>query len=287
MIMELHEPRTITQAVDLLSHGDDTMCLAGGASLVAMMNAELVSPAALVSLRHIEELAGIVPSADGGVHIGAMSVHDTIARSAEFRGGQSVIAQAASRIGHPAIRNMGTIGGAVSLADPAADFPPALVAAGAEIEVVGPSGERRIPATEFFHGYFETALAQDEIVTAVVVPKAPTESGASFVKFARVDGDYATVSVAAVLAMEGGVCRYARIVVGACGPVPVHLDAADAMLVGNALNPETIGAAGLAIAEVSRPVDDVRGTAAYRRKLIPKLVQRAVDQARGQIGKPI
>jgi carbon-monoxide dehydrogenase medium subunit len=282
--MEFHEPRGISEALALLAGKDEAHCLAGGASLVAMMNARLVDPEELVSLRHIEELTGIVSKRDGSVRIAAMNTHQEIAEYSGFQGSQRVIAQAASRIGHPAIRAMGTIGGAVGLADPAADYPPALVAAGAAIEIAGRDGEREIAAQDYFKGYFETALERGEIITAITLPPALPNSGASFVKFARVEGDYATVSVAAVIASEGEICSQARIAVGACGPVPTRVPDADERLVGTRLEPAALQAAGQAIAEACNPVDDVRGTAGYRRQIIPELVQRAVIEARSEIG---
>ncbi len=281
--MEFHEPRRISEALALLAGKDEAHLLAGGASLIAMMNAHLVEPEQLVSLRYVEELSCIVSGGDGSVRIGAMTTHREIAEYSGFQGGQRVIAQAASRIGHPAIRAMGTIGGAVGLADPAADYPPALVAAGARIEIAGRDGEREFAADEYFKGYFETALERGDIITAVTLSPALANSGASFVKFARVEGDYATVSVAAMVAFEGEVCSQAAISVGACGPVPTRVPDAERSLVGTRLDPAALRAAGDMIVQSCNPVDDVRGTAAYRRRIIPELVQRAVNDARSEI----
>jgi aerobic carbon-monoxide dehydrogenase medium subunit len=281
--MEFHEPRSVSEALALVAGKSETTFLAGGASLVAMMNAKLVEPDELISLRRIDELTGIGSGDDGSLHMGAMTTHEEIAGHNGFQGGQSVISQAAARIGHPAIRAMGTIGGAVGLADPAADYPPALVAANARINIAGSAGNRSVSAEEFFKGYFETALNEGEIITGVSLPPAPPNSAASFVKFARVEGDYATVSVAAVIAFEGDSCRQARIVVGACGPVPTRVPEAEAGLVGAPLEPAKLEAAGRMIAAKCRPVDDVRGTAGYRRKIIPELIQRAVHDARSRI----
>jgi carbon-monoxide dehydrogenase medium subunit len=283
--MEFHEPRSVSEAIALLAENDEAICLAGGASLVAMMNARLVEPEELVSLRYIEEITGILPDRDGSVRIGAMTTHERIADYSGFRGGQSVIALAASRIGHPAIRAMGTIGGAVSLADPAADYPPALIACGARIEIAASAENHDVAAEDFFRGYFDTALKPGEIVTAVSVPAAVPNSGASFLKFARVEGDYATVSVAAVVEFEGEICSQARIAVGACGPVPTRVPDAEAGLIGTRLEPEALANACSEIAEACNPVDDVRGTAGYRRKIIPELIRRAVHDARSKIGR--
>ena len=284
--MEFHEPGSVSEAVALLAANDEAICFAGGASLVAMMNARLVEPEEIVSLRRIGELDGIETGGDGGVRIGAMATHDEIARYSGFRGNQSVMALAASRIGHPAIREMGTIGGAVSLADPAADYPPALVACVARIEIAGSAARRDVAAADFFRGYFESALEAGEIVTAVIIPPASPASGASFVKFARVEGDYATVSVAALLAFEGEICRQANIAIGACGPVPTRLPEAEANLVGTHLDPAGLTVAGEMIARACNAIDDLRGTAGFRRRIIPELVRRAVSEARASIERP-
>jgi len=282
--MEFHEPRSVSEAIALLAENDEAICLAGGASLVAMMNARLVEPEELVSLRYIEEITGILPDRDGSVRIGAMTTHERIADYSGFRGGQSVIALAASRIGHPAIRAMGTIGGAVSLADPAADYPPALIACGARIEIAASAENHDVAAEDFFRGYFDTALKPGEIVTAVSVPAAVPNSGASFLKFARVEGDYATVSVAAVVAMDGDTCASIRVAVGSCGPTPVRVVAADDRLRRSTLDETAVADAAALIAEACDPVDDVRGSGEYRMMLIAPLLGRAIAQARANGG---
>ncbi|MEC7488425.1 MAG: FAD binding domain-containing protein, partial [Pseudomonadota bacterium] len=156
--MKLHHPRTVDEAVTLLAKDQDTRCLAGGATLVAMMNAELLAPGALVSLRDVDSLKGISRTSDGTVVIGAMTNHVSLAETNDFDTGQRVVAEAASVIGHPAIRNMGTIGGSIAHADSAADYPAALAAAEAVIKTISSQGERSIPAAEFFVDYLETAL---------------------------------------------------------------------------------------------------------------------------------
>jgi carbon-monoxide dehydrogenase medium subunit len=276
--VKLHRPETLDHAVRLLAE-DGAMCLAGGATLVAMMNADLVDPPALVSLRHIPGLAGLARGPDGAVRIGAMTTHAAVAGSAAFADGQRIVPRAAARIGHPAVRNMGTIGGAICHADPAADYPPALVAAAAEVHLVGAQGGRRVAAEDFFLGYYETARAPGEIVAAVGVPMAPAGTVAAFEKFARVDGDFATVSVALVLGLADGRCTHARIALGGCGPRPVRVAAAEERLVGGRLASADVAAAGAMLAGAADPVDDVRGSVAYRLKLIPRLLERAVRSA--------
>src|SRR5262245_14350631 len=166
--MKFASPETIEDALKLLAE-DGARCLAGGQSLVAMMNAQLVAPAMLVSLRRIPELGAITPLPDGGLRIGAMVPHATVARLKPSAAGPVLLAKAAAVIGHPAIRNQGTIGGSLAHADPAADYPAAVVCAGARILVAGIAGRRVIPSGEFFKGFYETALRSGEIIVGVEV----------------------------------------------------------------------------------------------------------------------
>jgi carbon-monoxide dehydrogenase medium subunit len=195
------------------------------------------------------------------------------------------VRDAARLIGHPAIRNMGTMGGSISHADAAADYPAALVAAGAEIEIAGPAGRRTVPADAFFVDYLQTALEPGELVVAIrLLPSAPGAVSA-YQKFARVEGDFATVSAAVVLAMDGAKCRAIRIAVGACGPVPVRVPAAEAALYDTTLNDRALAAACEMLAGACDPVDDFRGSAEYRLMLVPVLVRRAVEAARKRLEK--
>jgi carbon-monoxide dehydrogenase medium subunit len=277
--MNYHEPTTIEEAATLLAADEDARPLAGGATLVAMMNAELVEPTALVSLRRIASLDGITTAGDGTVTIGAMTSHHAIAGTEALDGGQAVVRAAARVIGHPAIRNMGTIGGAIAHADPAADYPAALVAAGAIVEAFGSGGVRDIAADDFFVDFLETSLAAGELVSAVRLPAAPAGATSAFEKFARVDGDFATLSVAVVVAMDGGACGHVRVALGSAGPTPVRADAADAALLGTALDAAAIAAAAEILVAASDPLDDVRGSAEYRLMLIPVLLERAIGRA--------
>jgi carbon-monoxide dehydrogenase medium subunit len=171
---------------------------------------------------------------------------------------------------------MGTIGGSISHADPAADFCTAVLAANASIEICGEAGQRVVPADEFFQGYYETAVADNEIVTAILVPAGPEDARAEHVKVVRVDGDYATVSVSLVLVIDNKQCSHARIAVGGVAPTPLHLDEADAVLNGSSLDADAIAKAGDLLVQQSDPIDDMRGSADYRRRLIPRLLKRAV-----------
>lgn len=268
---DYHRPRSVDEAVALLAANPDAKPIAGGATLVAMLNARVIEPPALVSLAGIAELQGITVLADGRVRIGAFTRHRDTAASEHLAGTLAVVRDAASQIANATVRNMGTIGGSISFADPGLDYPPALVAAGAEIEIAGPAGRRTVPARAFFVDWYLTALEPAEIVTAVLLPAPDARGAGVYVKHARVAGDYATASVALVRHGDGRL----RVAVGACGPTPLADDGADALLSASA-DAAAIAQAGVALQAIANPLDDVRGSADYRRTLIARLLQRAV-----------
>ncbi|MDP7344293.1 MAG: FAD binding domain-containing protein [Alphaproteobacteria bacterium] len=280
--MKLHFPDSLDEAAWLLAADEDARPLAGGATLVAMMNADLVAPSALVSLRDVAELQTIEAAADGGLRIGAMLSHAALAGEARLAGGNEVVRQAAAEIAHPQVRNIGTLGGAVAHGDPSSDLPAALVTADAVIEIAGPAARRALAAADFFEDYLTTALEPGEMVSAVVVPAQPEGTVGHYEKFARVHGDYATLSVALLLAMAGGECSFVRIALGAAGATPVRVAEAEARLLGTALDDEAVHAAAAILAAASDPVDDVRGSAEYRLMLVPRLLARALAAAEGR-----
>jgi carbon-monoxide dehydrogenase medium subunit len=238
------------------------------------MNAGLVESLVLVALDGIAELRGITASPDGALRIGAMTRHRETAGEARLAGSLALIRQAAGVIANPVVRNMGTMGGSIAFADPAADYPPALVAADAAIEIAHAGGNRRLPAREFFLDWYTTALEPGEMVTAIHLP--PSKPATSFYrKLARTSGDFAIASVA--LAQEG---ETVRIAVGGCGPAPIRLDSAEAALAGRLEDPRAVAEAAALLVEASDPVDDVRGSADYRRRLIPRLLAAALADLR-------
>jgi carbon-monoxide dehydrogenase medium subunit len=279
--MKLAVPETLPEALRLLA-SEGARCLAGGQSLVAMMNAHLVEPALLVSLRRISHLNEIVRRDDGGLRLGAMAVHADVARLKVAAAGPDLMIQAARDIAHPAVRNQGTIGGSLAHADPAADYPAAVLCADATIGIAGPSGERRVAADEFFLGYYETVLQPGEILVDVDIPPGPANAKAHYEKFSLVDGDFAVVSAGAIIAMKNGRCDFARLAIGACSARPVRSDAADAALVGSALDDKSLAEAGRLLAEACDPIDDFRGSAAYRLKMVPRIAARAIRSARAK-----
>jgi len=263
--MDYVAPTTLDEAYRALVV-DDARCLAGGQSLVAMMNLGLAAPARLVSLRKIAALRGITAQADGGLRLGAMTTHAEIASLAQSAAGPSLLAQAARVVAYPAVREWGTIGGSVANADPAADYPVALVAADAVIETGSASGSRRIAARDFFRGLFETALAKGEIVTAIHVPAGPPAARANYTKLSVVSGDFAILSVAAI------VSDTADVAIGGCAATPLRLS-------GLAVSDDALLAAGREIAAACDPPSDHRTSPEYRRRVLPELLRRTVRAA--------
>ena len=251
-------------AVELLAeHGDDAKVLAGGHSLLPMMKLRLAAPAVLIDIARAPGLAGIRVDGDELV-IGATTRHADLASSELVRAEVPLLAHAASLVGDPQIRHRGTIGGSLAHADPAADLPVALVALGGSVEVSGPGGTRRVAADDFFAGFFETKLADGELLTAVRVPRRPGV-GWGYEKFVRRANDWAIVGVAAI----GG-----RIALANMASVPMRAGAAEQALASGASNAE---AAALA-AEGTSPGEDIHADRAFREHLARVLTRRVLQQ---------
>jgi carbon-monoxide dehydrogenase medium subunit len=254
-------------AIELLAeHGDDAKVLAGGHSLLPMMKLRLATPELLIDIEGLEELAGV--SLDGAeLVVGATTRHADLAASDLARAEAPLLAYAASQVGDPQIRHRGTIGGSLSHADPSADLPMALVALGGSVVLEGPSGIRAVSADDFFQGYFETALAPDELLTAVRVPRRPGMPW-GYQKFVRRANDWAIVGVAAI---DG------RIALANMGPRPLRATAAEEAIAAGASPAQ---AADLA-ADGTSPGEDIHADREYRRHLARVLTRRALEHERG------
>jgi carbon-monoxide dehydrogenase medium subunit len=263
-------PETVDEAVGLLrEHGDDAKVLAGGQSLVPMMNLRLAQPAVLVDVNRIPALA-YVRDDDGHTAIGATTRHHEVTGSDLVAAAQPLLRTAATFIGYPAIRRRGTIGGSIAHADPVAEMPCVALALDAELVAAGPLGRRRIPAREFFLGYFTTALAPDEVLVEVRIPRR-NGGGWAFQEFSRRSGDFAIVAVAVtVSAVDGGIDD-ARIAIAGVADTPVRADEAEAALRGR---PPEAAVLGEARAAVERLVED-----GYRRHVAGTLAVRALAEA--------
>ena len=261
----------------LQEHGDDAQILAGGQSLMAMMNLRLLAPEALIDINSIKELSGITQE-DGVIRIGALTRHSEVEHSEVVAEHLPLLKMAIRHVGHAAIRNRGTLGGSISLADPAAEMPACAVALNAEIEVRGPSGTRRIAADKFFHGLFETELQADELLTAVCFPLATPEAHSAFNELARRHGDYALVGVAIHGPVIGGTYGALRIVYFGVGDQAILASNAAQVLEGQSLTGETLSRAQEALDGDLDPSSDLHGSAEFKSHLARVLLGRALKQ---------
>jgi carbon-monoxide dehydrogenase medium subunit len=271
-------PTTLSEALSLLArHADaDPRVLAGGQSLVPLMNFRLAQPGHLIDLRRVPELAQIRMDGDTVV-IGAMVRQSVAERSPEVALAAPLLAEALGYVAHPPIRNSGTVGGSIAHADPAAELPAVAVAMDAELTAAGPGGERRIPAGEFFTGPFSTALEPDEILTEVRLPRF--DGGHAFVEFARTHGNFALVGVAALIALEDGRVARAAIALSGVGPTAVRASAAETALVGSAPDAATIAAAVDAAVADLRPAGDLHASTETRKDIARSWLRRGIELA--------
>lgn len=270
---------------ELGGHGDEARILAGGQSLMPILNMRLAAPGRLVDLNRVAALSYIVERA-GGVAIGAMTRQRMAERSELIATEVPLLAEALPWIGHTAIRNRGTIGGSLAHADPAAELPAVAVCLDARFTVLGGGGERTLAAREFFRGYLTTALAPTELLTEVWFPGAPPGSGAAWIEFSRRHGDYALVGVAAVVTLEGSTVREARLALTGVGGVPVRAVEAERLLIRAPLSAESMAAAAESVRRTLEPHDDIHATAAYRRHLASVLTVRALTRAGERARRP-
>ena len=282
---DYHQPDTLDEALDLLArHREDVHLIAGGTAMVLLMQQGLAQPGHVVGLQRVEALRGIAERPDGGLELGATVTHAQAERSAAVAAHCPALRTAFSRVATVRIRNQGTVGGNLAHADPAQDPPPMLLALDAEVVAASPRGQRRIPLHELFLGFFQTSLEPDEIVTAVSLPPAEPRATSAYCKFLpRTQDDYATVSAAAWLLSDGdGRCARARIALGAAGPVPLRARRAEALLEGRRLDHELIDEVAAAVREEVDPIDDARGSAAYKREMARVFAGRALRAAMAQ-----
>jgi carbon-monoxide dehydrogenase medium subunit len=273
--------RSLAEAVARLADDPDARVLAGGQSLVPMMNMRLVRPSAVVDINHVPGLDGVDVEADGTLVVGALVRHADLVASSIVRRVAPLLAVAAAHIGHRAIRNRGTVGGSLAHADPAAELPAAAVALDARLTLAGRAGPRDVPAAEFFLGLFTTALDPGEVVTAMRIPRGDG-GGWGFAEMARRPGDFALAGVAGtVVAAADGSCRSAHLVAFGVGAGPVRLASAEAALVGHHVDGGRARDAGVAAGAGVEPLDDVHASGEYRRHLVRVLTERVVTQAFG------
>jgi len=279
---EYYAPTTVEEALSRLAeHGFDAKVLAGGQSLIPMMNFRLVQPSVLVDLNNIPELAYINPDENGGLRLGAMVRHHKVEIDSLVEKRAPLLHETMPKIAYPQIRNRGTFGGSVSHADPSAELASVSVALGGSFRLRSLKGERWVPANEFFIGLFTTVLEPDELLLEVALPPMPARSGWSLMEVARRPHDFALVGVAAVVSLgNNGSCEQAQMVFISAGDKPMVADRAAESLKGQAPTKESIReAAEIAASQEIDPSSDIHATAEFRRHLANVLCRRALEQA--------
>lgn len=277
---EYFSPRTLDEAVALLQKlGPEAKLLSGGQSLIPMMKLRLVSPEYIVDLNRIPGL-DYVSESDGHLKIGALVREHQLESSEIVRTKFPVLADTAKVIADPLVRSQATVCGNLAHGDPANDHPATMLALGAIVVATGPKGQREIAIEDFFPGLFTTSLEPEEILTEIKIPLPPPRSGGAYLKIERKVGDYATAGVAVQLTLDGsGVCQRAGVGLTNVGMTPIKAKQAETFLTGKKLDEATIQQAAELAASESAPMDDIRGSADYKRDLVRVLTGRALNRA--------
>ena len=276
---DYHAPTSVSEAISLLSSlGEDAKLLAGGHSLLPMMKLRFAAPSALIDINRIPELRGI--SEQGGmIRIGAMTSENELIASKLLNDKVPLLPEAARLIADPQVRNRGTIGGDIAHGDPGNDHPAIAMALDATFILQGPKGERQIKAVDFFMGTYMTALAENEILTAILVAPFVEGTGSAYQKLKRKTGDWATAGAAVVLRMSAGVVSYASIGLTNVAPTALRARDAEAALMGKPINAASLAAAAQAVRAICDPAEDLRGDAEYKTAMAGEMTKRAISAA--------
>lgn len=277
---EYVEPRDLNEACELLSQNEGAKLLAGGASLVVLQKNNLIGPSHLVNLKTIQGLDRIAWDDREGLRIGPLNRHRDILYSPVIQKHCPVLAEAASKIATPPIRNMGTIGGNISHGEPSADFPPALLALGAKLKLVSMKGERIVPVEKFFVDYYETVLAPDEILAEITIPPWPEGTGGVYIKLDKITNSIAIVGVAAVISLDkSGICTDAGVGLGGVASTPLKVERVREILVGQKMSEDSIDRVAKEAQAVSNPMTNIYATEEYRREMVYVLTRRALQES--------
>lgn len=281
---DYYAPTDIDGALALIAErGEDARFLAGGQSLVPMMNFRIAAPAALIDLNRIPALRGIRVDDAGSLHIGAMTRTRQLETDSEIAVANPLLHAAAVQIAHVQIRNRGTLGGSLAHADPAAELPGITLVCDAEILLHGPNGKRTVAADSFFDGVFSTAIADGEMITEIIFPTWPSQRHWGFQEISRRDGDFAMIGIAAWFDVGGdGLIADARLAAIGAGDTPLRLKSGEAVLTGQTPGPALFADAALTAIDDLRPGDDIHASAAYRREVGGVLVDRVLTEAWGR-----
>jgi len=282
----LHQADSLDEVFSLLErYGDDDVHLiAGGTSLILLMNLGLVEPSHVVSLRRLTDLRGIVAGSDGGVEVRALATHRDLELSPELSRYCPALPATFGHVATVRIRNQGTVGGNLAHADPAQDPPPMLMALNAEVTLSSRNGQRRMPLDEFFVGYLTTVMLPGEVLTAVHLPPLPSGTRAAYTKFLpRTHDDYATVSVAATMRLDGDDrCEEVRVALGGVAATPLRARNVEDALRGETPTDARLAEAASLVLDIVDPPDDARGSSAYKRRMARVWTERTLRQVRDQ-----
>jgi aerobic carbon-monoxide dehydrogenase medium subunit len=280
---ELNEPASLKEAIALIDLDDpDVRPIAGGTALMLMMKAGVFRPRRLVSLRKLGEgFTRIAAAPSGELTIGALSPLAALEHSPEVARHAPVIARTMKRLSNVRVRNVATVGGALAHGDPHMDLPPVLIALGASVRIVGAAGERSLPVEDLLTGYYETALARNELITELRIPAPGATRTVYFKVTAGSADDWPALGVAVALSAEGSTVKTARIVVSAATAKAIRLKSAERALIGADVNDKTLGKVTEAAAAEADIIADLRGSASYKRELLRVYAARAVRAAIG------
>ncbi len=278
---EYFRPTSLDEAVTLMAKfGPKARVLAGGQSLLNMMKLRIASPEYLVDLCELGDLRTAQVDSKGRLRIGAMVTYRQMQTSGLLSAAYGAVSDALEVIADDQIRNVGTLGGSCCQADPHGDTPNVVVAFNAELEAVSGKGRRTIAAREFFTGLLQTALAPEEILANIYLPKLPASTGSAYEKFAWRKGDYAIISAAAVVTLNGGKCSQASLVIGSAQSSPLLVESAPRVLDGKQVTAELIQqAANTAFDEVEPEADAIYGSSEYKKELVRTLTERSLRKA--------
>jgi carbon-monoxide dehydrogenase medium subunit len=271
-----HAPDSVPAVIALLTeYGDQAKLLAGGHSLLPMMKLRFAAPEHLIDLGRVKDLRGIALAGDE-IRIGAMTTEREVLASPVLAEHLPLLVETARQIADPQVRYKGTIGGDIAHGDPGNDHPAVMLALGAQFVLVGPGGERVVPASDFFLGTYATAIEPDEVMTQIRIPKPAAGSGSCYAKLKRKTGDYATAAAAVVLRMEAGLCAAVSVALTNVAPTAILVATG---LVGHPLDDAAIAEAGRLATEACDPAADLRGDEEYKRAMAGQMVQRALRTA--------
>ncbi|RLB43393.1 MAG: xanthine dehydrogenase family protein subunit M [Deltaproteobacteria bacterium] len=275
---DYYKPESLKEAYKLMEKlKGQALYVAGGTDVIVRIKQKVIQPDALISLRGVDELRGV--EENGGLVLGAGTLFREMERHESLASRYTALHQAVCLLANPQIRNVATVGGNLCNAAPSADAAPPLLVLEAQVQLEGPGGSRNVALEDFFTGPGETSKEREEIMTRIVIPELPVNTGTAFLKIGRVSQDIAIANAAALVTMENGVCRRCRLAMGAVAPVPLRLKSIEEKVEGHRVDEDLLEEIGKLVCEAVSPINDVRSTAEYRREVSGVLIKRAIRNA--------